>query len=442
MTEQQTDERPGAEHAPDASSYDVVAAQEKWLKVWEDFPFTAGRGVNEQTLYAEELGADTLRGFDRRLRELDLDPVDYRWLPVHPWQWEHKVTVTFAADVARRAIVPVGTGADRYRAQQSIRTFFNLDRPERHYVKTALSIQNMGFLRGLSPAYMRATPPINDWVADLVAGDDTLRDCGFAVLRELASAGYTGDAYHRSGAPVSAYQRMLAALWRESPVPRIASGQRLATMASLLHRDFDGAHLVTTLIAASGLPARRWVASYLRAYLRPVLHCLLRHDVAFMPHGENLILVLDGHVPVRAFMKDIGEEVAAMHDRELPAEVARIRFPADDDLRSLAIFTDVFDGFLRFLAAILDADGVLPERAFWALVADCVREHGDDHPELRGRLDLFRPTFRHSCLNRLQLRNTLQMVDLTDQASSLIFAGHLQNPIAAAVTRLRAAATT
>jgi leucyl-tRNA synthetase len=44
MTEQQTDERPGAEHAPDAASYDVVAAQEKWLKVWEDHPFTAGRG--------------------------------------------------------------------------------------------------------------------------------------------------------------------------------------------------------------------------------------------------------------------------------------------------------------------------------------------------------------------------------------------------------------
>ncbi len=32
------------------------------------------------------------------------------------------------------------------------------------------------------------------------------------------------------------------------------------------------------------------------------------------------------------------------------------------------------------------------------------------------RYDLLRPTFRHSCLNRLQLRNTLQMVDLTDQA--------------------------
>ena len=38
--------------------------------------------------------------------------------------------------------------------------------PTRSYVKVALAIQNMGFLRGLSPAYMAATPAINDWVAD------------------------------------------------------------------------------------------------------------------------------------------------------------------------------------------------------------------------------------------------------------------------------------
>jgi len=403
-----------------------------WLAVRRDLStFTAGHGVDEQSHYLDELGAETLHRFADQLHDLGLDPANYRYLPVHPWQWEHKVGVTFAADVASRAIVPVGTSPDRYRAQQSIRTFFNIDHPHRHYVKTALSIQNMGFMRGLSPAYMRATPPINDWVADLVAADDTLRDCGFEVLRELASVGYTGDAYHRSGAPVSAYQRMLAALWRESPVPRIAPGQRLATMASLLHRDRDGAHLATALIAASGLPAADWLARYLRAYLRPLLHCLLGHDLAFMPHGENLILVLADHVPVRVFMKDIGEEVVAMHDRELPATVERIRMPVDDDFRVLAVFTDVFDGFLRFLAAILDADGVLPADRFWQLVAECVRQHGDDHPQLRDRLNFFAPTFRHSCLNRLQLRNTLQMVDLTDQAGSLIFVGTQDNPIAA-----------
>ncbi|GLY04601.1 GNAT family N-acetyltransferase [Actinoplanes sp. NBRC 101535] len=386
-------------------------------------------GGAERDFYAAELGADVLDRFERQLRSKGLDPADYRFLPVHPWQWEHKVTVTFAPDVARRAIVPLDESPDRYRAQQSIRTFFNTDRPDRHYVKTAIAVQNMGFLRGLSPKYMRATPAINQWVADLVAGDEEFRANGFGVLRELASIGYTGDAYHRVGVP-SAYTKMLAALWRESPVPQLRDGERLATMASLLHRDRDGNSLVSALIAASGETPAAWVASYLRAYLRPVVHCLLRHDLVFMPHGENLILVLENHVPRRVYMKDIGEEVAVMNDQPLPPEVERIRVDVTDELKELAIFTDVFDGFLRHLGGILDGDGVLPEREFWTLVGDCVREHAKDHPTLAGRLDLFRPTFAHSCLNRLQLRNTLQMVDLTDQASSLIFAGTLDNPIA------------
>jgi siderophore synthetase component/RimJ/RimL family protein N-acetyltransferase len=399
----------------------------RWVAVRRDESLFVAAG-DEHAHYLAELGSETLHRFERQLRGKGVDPDDYRYLPVHPWQWEHKVTVTFAPDVARRAIVPLDAGPDRYRAQQSIRTFLNVDRPDRHYVKTAIAVQNMGFLRGLSPEYMRATPPINEWVAALVNGDDELRAHGFGVLRELASIGYTGDAYHRSGTP-SAYTKMLAALWRESPVPRLADGERLATMAGLLHRDRAGDALVTALIKASGATPAAWVAAYLRAYLRPVVHCLLRHDLAFMPHGENVILVLVDHVPRRVFMKDIGEEVAVMNDQPLPPEVERIRIEVSDEIKELAIFTDVFDGFLRHLAGILDADGVLPEREFWELAGDCVRGHAADHPSLTGRLDLFRPEFRHSCLNRLQLRNTRQMVDLTDQAGSLLFAGTLENPI-------------
>jgi siderophore synthetase component len=353
-------------------------------------------------------------------------------MPAHPWQWEHKLAITFAPDVARRDIVCLGSSDDRYRAQQSIRTFFNADRPERHYVKTALSIQNMGFMRGLSPRYMRATPAINDWVAGLVADDEELRACGFEVLRERAAIGYTGDAYHQLGT-ASAYTKMLAALWRESPLPKLATGERLATMASLLHRDRDGRHLVTELIAASGVPPREWVASYLRAYLRPVVHCLHRYELAFMPHGENLILVMQDHVPTRVLMKDIGEEIAVMGDLPLPADVERVRASVPDRVKPLAVLTDVFDGFLRFLAGILAEDRVLAQDELWSLVADTIAGHHEAHPELAeafARIDLFTPEFDHSCLNRLQLRDTRQMVDLSDQATSLIFAGTLVNPIA------------
>ncbi|MBD5787445.1 GNAT family N-acetyltransferase [Cellulosimicrobium terreum] len=388
-----------------------------------------GAGLSEESHYGVEFTADERGAFAERLAARGLDPADYLYLPVHPWQWEHRVPITFAADVARADLVPVGLGADEYQPQQSIRTLFNVTRPERHYVKVALAIQNMGFLRGLSPAYMRATPAINDWVATLVADDPELGGSGFTVLRELASVGYTGDVYHRT-ATSSAHRKMLAALWRESPVPRTAPGERLATMASLLHRDAGGGAYATALVRASGVGPADWVRSYLRAYLRPLAHALLAHDLAFMPHGENLILVLRDHVVVRAFMKDIGEEVAVLGERALPPDVERVRAVVDDTEKALAIFTDVFDGVLRHLAAILALDGVLAEDRFWSLVAECLDDHRSDHPDLGTGVDLRAQRFAHSCLNRLQLRNTLQMVDLADQSASLLYAGTLANPAA------------
>jgi siderophore synthetase component len=143
-----------------------------------------------------------------------------------------------------------------------------------------------------------------------------------------------------------------------------------------------------------------------------------------MPHGENLILVLEDHVPVRVLMKDIAEEIVLMDsDRELPHAVERIRAEVPEELKPLSIFTDVFDCFLRFLSAVLVREGVVAEDDFWRAVAECVAGHG-------GGDELFAERFGRSCLNRLQLRDTRQMVDLADPAGSLQVVGELENPIA------------
>ncbi|MFF2372022.1 IucA/IucC family protein [Agromyces sp. NPDC058110] len=419
-----------------------------WLAARREFThFALGEGLEAQSFLREQLGRPQLDVFEARLVSAGLEPSDYLLLPVHPWQWEHRVAITFAPDLAKRNLVFLGEGFDRYLAQQSLRTMFNADDWSRDYVKTALSIQNMGFLRGLSPAYMRVTPAINDWVAGLVGADQTLGEAGFRVLREHASIGYTGDAYHRTRT-VSPHRKMLAALWRESPVPLLAPNQRLSTMAALLHRDAAGASVASALVEASGLPAVDWVRAYLRAYLRPLVHCLRAYDLAFMPHGENLILILEDAVPVGVFMKDIGEEVALLSAPRaasvpaatsvpaapavppVPEDVQRIIAEVDDTEKALAIFTDVFDGVLRHLAGILHRDGTLDEQTFWALVAECIDEHEVAHPHLESGIDLRAETFAHSCLNRLQLRNTLQMVDIANQSESLIYAGRMVNPIA------------
>ena len=70
-------------------------------------------------------------------------------------------------------------------------------------------------------------------------------------------------------------------------------------------------------------------------------------------------------------------------------------------------------------------------------MADCVRDYEASVPHLAGRYDLFTETFALSCLNRLQLRDSRQMVDLQDPAGSLQLVGTLDNPLAA-LTRPRA----
>ncbi|MFF5791775.1 GNAT family N-acetyltransferase [Paeniglutamicibacter sp. NPDC012692] len=399
--------------------------------------FTALYGIDAAGLLREELGGEQLGLLNARLAEAcaasGLDPEDFVFIPVHPWQWDNKLAVSFAPDVATGHLVHLGSGADLYQPQQSIRTFFNRSHPERHYVKTALSVLNMGFMRGLSASYMEGTPAINAWLTSVFDADPELQARGTRLLREVAAVGYTSPLFSAAGRNAP-QRKMLAALWRESPASRIEDGQALATMASLLHIDAAGASLAAAHIRLSGLAPAEWLARYFDAYLVPLVHCLCRYDLVFMPHGENVILVLEDSVPVRVLHKDLAEEVAVFGDRQqLPAAVERIRITAPDSERRLAIFTDVVDCFLRFLAPALAREGVCDEEEFWAIAAQrllAYRERNPEQAEAFDALELFAPDFELSCLNRLQLRNNQQMLDLADQSGGLIYAGMLANPMA------------
>jgi siderophore synthetase component len=417
--------------APEAAS----PIQLVWLAVHKDnAAFHSAKDIDYDRLMDEELGGAAISRFYGIIEAHGGNPDDYHLMPAHPWQWFNKLSIAFASYVATNRIICLGYGDDRYLAQQSIRTFFNVSDRSKRYVKTSLSILNMGFMRGLSPYYMSGTPAINDFIKGMVEADPYLRGKGFTILREVASLGFRNRYYEAAVQTDSPYKKMFSALWRENPLSLVSDGQRLMTMAALLHTDRNGRALLPALIEASGLGAQAWIERYLDAYLAPLVHCLYAHDLVFMPHGENLILVMENNVPVRAIMKDIAEESAILNkDAKLPANVQRLAVDVPENVKLLAIFIDVFDGFFRYVNQILVEHRVCSEDDFWNAVARCVARYQDEHPQLAAKFakyDLFAPEFLHSCLNRLQLGNNLQMVNLADPAANLKMAGNLRNPLA------------
>jgi len=423
-------------YAPETGSRFAII----WLAVHRDNAhFAAVPGLDHEQLLRDELGEAQLLAYRKQLQEQGLNSDDYLLMPTHPWQWFSKLSLMFAADIAQRRIVPLGRSSDEYVAQQSLRTYYNMSQPQRCYVKTSLSILNMGFMRGLSPYYMAGTPAINAYLDQLISSDPVLQAYGFSILREVASVGYRNRYYEAALETDSPYKKMLSALWRESPGSRLQGGERLMTMAALLHVDPHGQALLPELIRRSGLTAQAWMRRYMDAFLRPLMHCFYAHHLVFMPHGENLILVLDGHVPVRAIMKDIAEESAILDkDAQMPAGLERLAVDVPEDYKILGIFIDVFDGVFRHMSQILEENQCMSETEFWRGVAESVIDYQRAHPELAerfARYNFFAPNFLHSCLNRLQLKNNMQMVDLANPAGSLIMAEPLNNPVAAFAPR-------
>lgn len=394
--------------------------------------YSGGEELTYDRLLHEELGRDQVAAFEAKITHAGLDPEQYIFFPVHPWQWFNKISVTLAADIAHRRLICLGYGKDRYAAQQSIRTMYNVDHPERRYVKSALTILNMGFMRGLPHYYLGSAPAIAAWLEDLLYRDPYLDERGFRMLSEVASVSFTNETFEEWG-PHNDYNKLIASLWRESPMPHLRAGERPMTMAALLHRDGEGRPLVGAIVRASQREPGAWLASYLRAYLEPILHCFYRYGIVFMPHGENVILALKDQTVTRMFIKDITEEVATLESElELPEGLGRLYVEVPDEKKLLSIFIDVFDGFFRHLAPLMAESLDFAEDDFWAAVATCIHEYERAFPSLQARFeryDMFVEEFELSCLNRLQLRNRRQMVDLDEPVEKLQFAGTLVNPL-------------
>ncbi|MET7369707.1 IucA/IucC family siderophore biosynthesis protein [Streptomyces sp. NPDC005566] len=364
-------------------------------------------------LYAQELDPAVRASFATVLRARGLDPQHYLFLPVHPWQWDEWVVPLFAPAIADGAIVPLHADDDLRLPQQSIRTFTNVGRPDRHTVKLPLSILNTLVWRGLPTERTLAAPAVTAWVQGLCDSDPFLRDtCGVILLGEVASVTVEHPLYdHLPEAPYQ-FKEILGAIWREPLQPRLAPGERARTLASLLHTDAAGRAFTAELVARSGLTPAAWLTRLFAALLPPLLHFLYRYGTVFSPHGENAIVVFDENdVPVRLAIKDFVDDVNVSaqplpEQDPMPQEVRSILLTEDASFLTQFIHSGLFVGVFRYLSPVCEEQLDVPESEFWSLVRAEILRHHARFPELKERFEMFdmlAPRIERLCLNRNRL---------------------------------------
>lgn len=372
-----------------------------------------GRLTTPEHLYAGELDPSVRAAFAAELRTRGLDPESYLYLPVHPWQWDEWIVPLFAPAIADGDIVALHTDGDARLAQQSVRTFANVSRPDRHTVKLPLSILNTLVWRGLPTERTLAAPAVTAWVQGLCEADPFLRDtCRVVLLGEVASVTVEHPLYdHLPEAPYQ-YKEILGAIWREPLPPRLAPGERARTLASLLHTDPAGRAFTAELVERSGLTPEAWLTRLFAALLPPLLHFLYRYGTVFSPHGENAIVVFDENdVPVRLAIKDFVDDVnISAHPlpehATMPAEVREVLLTEEPSFLTQFIHSGLFVGVFRYLSPLCEEQLGVSEDVFWSLVrAETVRHHAR-FPELKERFELFdmlTPEIERLCLNRNRL---------------------------------------
>lgn len=373
--------------------------------------FQSVEHIEKEEFYRSEIGDTLYKNFKQNLVCKGKIPEDYHFIPVHPWQWEHKLQIHFAGDIASGLLIELGEGKDVYSPQQSIRTLYNIDYPKKRYLKTAVSILSTGNIRGLSPKQMKIAPSITEWVKSLIKDDPYLETKGTIFLGEEASVTYLHPQYGAIANVPYQYNEFLGALWRESAENYLQENEQMITMASLLYVDNNGIPLIQAFAEKANMNLKEWIENYLNAYLTPLLHIYYTHSLCVTPHGENIMLILKNNIPQRIVIKDFVDDIVLTKEarEKLPTHLADgLIQSSNKENVPLFILLGVFDAFFRYLSDILHSYSNFKEEIFWTLVHNCIEGYKADNPHLQERYEkynLYVPTFKRFYINSLRLKN-------------------------------------
>ncbi len=418
-----------------------------WLGVSKErASFVAEKGLSNEHLVTEAVGADRYRAFMDLLKAGGGSPETHSVMPVHPWQWDHMIVPHFAADIAAGHIIHLGQGDDLYLPQQSVRTLSNITRPQASTLKLCMTILNTAVYRGIPGKRALTAAPLTTWLDGLLARDGFLRDeCGLVLLGERAGMHYVHPQFSKvDGAPYQ-FNEMLGCLWRDSLAGHLKDDETGIPLAGLLHAGSDGRPVIEALADKAELSVEAWMARFFDVVIPPVFHLLAKHGLAFSAHGQNATLILKNGRPERLALRDFIDDVIVCdldfpETASLPDDVKAVLLKLPADFLVHFIQTTLFICVFRYISVLLDRRSGLSEGTFWSLARGSVLRYQRRFPDLADRFavfDLFGDEYPRLCLNRVRLFTHGYADD--DERPVPDFQGTVDNPLVVFERRSNAA---
>lgn len=385
-----------------------------WLAVKKNIAsFNSIDDLNYQQLIIQELAEEDLNKFQQLLSAQNLIVQEYYLMPIHDWQWQRQIIQLYPEDIARNNIVYLGHSSDDYLATQSIRSFNNQSDYRKFQVKLPISIFNTAVYRGLPHERTELAPLLTQWLKDIHKQDSFFHQkTRLIMLGEIASISYAHPIYNQIDGVPYQYQELLGVIWRENVNNYLEKSEFVMSMAALIHLDKNNEPLVIELIKRSGLTIAQWLEQLFLVCLPPLLHWLYKYGIAFSPHGENTMLVMDeNYQPKALVLKDFIDDVnISQHNlkslNSMPIKLQNTLYQLSNEDMAQFIQTGLFVVLYRYLSNILMSYADYPETQFWQQVHTEIEKYHQSHPELSEQIqgiNLLKPQFKKLNLNRLRL---------------------------------------
>ncbi|MUH97739.1 IucA/IucC family siderophore biosynthesis protein [Aliivibrio fischeri] len=397
-------------YAPEAER----AFQLAWVAVHESILEKATNSkVDWKCLVLSAVSNAEFYVMNSQLSSFNVDSSEYTFVPVHPWQWEQKLSILFSREMAEKTLVYLGKFGDEFLPQLSIRTLSNVTRPESYDIKLPLTIMNTSCYRGIPGRYILAGPIASDWLDSIFKSDPLFVDKKAEVLQEPA-AGFVAQADYKllTDAPYR-YHELLGVIWRESAQSKLGENESAILMAALMESDESGVPLISEYIQASGLSIETWLDKLFDAVVIPFYHLLCKYGVSLIAHGQNVTLVMEGGIPKRILLKDFQGDMRLV-ERDIPEQetlaplVKEVTVKLPEELIIHDLQTGHFVTVLRFISPLVETLG-LPEIEFYKVLAQRVHTYMAMTPEYKDRferLDLFKPRILRIGLNLAKFRHS------------------------------------